>query len=115
MEAGGRDCIPHEHVSTHNIHIANVAVAAPTVATILGYLPVALGLLATLLAIVVYGLQIYEWFEKRAKERARIDRLADAKADKIASTVAVTAAKLKDSTEKLIDKLDAQTSAPPKE
>lgn len=68
-------------MSVHTIHAANIAIAAPTIATIFGWLPVGLGLLATVLACVVYGLQIYDWFEQRRNKRTAQDARADVRAE----------------------------------
>lgn len=93
------------------MHVANVAVAMPTIATLMGILPTVLGLIATLLAIVVYGLQVIDWIEKRRAKRV----ISGAKADKIAAKVVAAADALKDSSEKLVQKLDEHAAAPPKE
>lgn len=101
-----------KHMSVHTVHVANVAVAAPTIATIFGYLPIALGIVATLLAIIVYGLQIVDWFERRQAKAARSLAVSDAGANSLANTVSKDSGKLQASTARLMTKLqDAPTSS----
>lgn len=52
-------------MSTHNMHFVNAAVAVPTIGSIFGWLPTVIGLLGAIMACIVYGLQIYDWIEKR--------------------------------------------------
>lgn len=102
-------------MNVHTIHAANFAVAAPTVATIFGYLPTVFGLIATVGACVVYGMQIYDWIEKRRAKNKRKEAVAEVSAEKLASTVQKNTATLKENVSKLATKLeDSPTLNPEK-
>ncbi len=52
---------PH-HIA---LHVANVTLAAPVVGWFAGYFQGAIATLAALAALVLYSLQIYDWFKQR--------------------------------------------------